>query len=168
MTDSPADRFRSGFRRHAAGVAVVTAPTPDGPVGLTASSVASVSAEPPLLSFSVARTSTTAARLLAADRLAVHVLAAEQVAVATDFARRDGRRFAPEQGWSTAADGTPLLAGAVATFRGRVAQVVPAGGSWLVLVEVDGTDLGPEAAPLVHHDRAYWAPAPVVPLRLLG
>ncbi|MEI5676521.1 MULTISPECIES: flavin reductase family protein [Nocardioides] len=160
--DELPDRFRSGFRRHAAGVTIVAAATPTGPVGATVSSVASVSVEPPLLSFSLLRSSTTAGALVDAGRLVVHQLAADQVEVAAAFASRTAARFTAEQGWSRAADGTPLLAGATASYGGRVEQVIPAGGSWLVLLRVDDVTLGPEAAPLLHHDRRYWSVAPVV------
>lgn len=168
MPDSFAARFRSGFRRHAAGVAIVAASTPEGPVGLTVSSVASVSVTPPMLSFSVSRASSSGVALVQSPRIVVHLLPADRVDLAEAFAAPDGRRFSPEQGWTTAADGTPHLPDAVATFGGRVVRVVPAGGSWLVLLEVDETGLGPEADPLVHHDRAYWSTASVVPVRLTG
>lgn len=47
------DLLRSVFRRHAAGVAVVTARGGAGPVGFTATSLTSVSADPPLVSFGI-------------------------------------------------------------------------------------------------------------------
>ncbi|GAA3680311.1 flavin reductase family protein [Nocardioides ginsengisoli] len=157
MTPSLADRFKAGFRRHAAGVAIVVGETAGGPVGATVSSVASVSVDPPLLSFSLARTSTVGPQLVGCDELAVHILAASQVDLAKAYADRDAERFTTEQGWSS--DGDLRLPEAVATFRGRPAHVIPAGGSWLVLMEVDRVELGAEAAPLVHHDRAYWTPS---------
>ncbi|RIJ62650.1 flavin reductase, partial [Clavibacter lycopersici] len=63
--------FRAAFRRHAAGVAVVTTRDAHGsPVGFTATSLASVSADPPLASFSLARTASSAAALAAAEHVA--------------------------------------------------------------------------------------------------
>ena len=47
------ESFKTAFRNHPAGVAVITANSPDGPVALTATSVVSVSAEPPVLIFSL-------------------------------------------------------------------------------------------------------------------
>ena len=47
--------LKAAFRRYPTGVAVISAAGPDGLVGLTASSVASVSLDPPALSFSVLR-----------------------------------------------------------------------------------------------------------------
>jgi flavin reductase (DIM6/NTAB) family NADH-FMN oxidoreductase RutF len=164
VTRSLADQFKAGFRRHAAGVAIVVGETADGPVGATVSSVASVSAEPPLLSFSLARTSTVGPQLIGCDELAVHVLAASQVDLAKAYADRSADRFTAEQGWVR--DGDLHLPEAVATFRGRPGHVLPAGGSWLVLMEVDEVELGAEAAPLVHHDRAYWEPSTPAGARL--
>ena len=42
------EAFKDAFRAHPAGVAIITAKGSSGPVGLTASSVSSVSAEPPM------------------------------------------------------------------------------------------------------------------------
>ncbi|MFF3601755.1 flavin reductase, partial [Kitasatospora indigofera] len=68
------DQFKAAFRRHPAGVAVITAEGPDGPVGLTASSVSSVSAEPPVLVFSVTTKAGSAGHVLAATTCIVHLL----------------------------------------------------------------------------------------------
>ncbi|MBM0127205.1 flavin reductase family protein [Pimelobacter simplex] len=160
MTGSLADQFKAGFRRHAAGVALVVGDDGDGPVGATVSSVASVSVDPPLLSFSLARTSSVGSRLVGSAQLSVFVLSATQAELAMAYADRRGERFADHQGWVR--DGRGLvLPGAAATFRGRPGHVIPAGGSWLVLLEVDEVGLGAPGAPLVHHDRAYWTPAPL-------
>lgn len=49
--------FKQAFRRHAAGVAIITARGPEGrPVGFTATSLASLAATPPLATFNMART----------------------------------------------------------------------------------------------------------------
>ena len=54
------DEFKAAFRGHPAGVAVITADA-GGPVALTATSVSSVSADPPLLIFSISAQSSAAA-----------------------------------------------------------------------------------------------------------
>jgi len=144
--------FKAGFRHHAAGVALVVADTPAGPVGLTVSSLASVSADPPMLSFSVASTRGSARALLQAPALDVVLLSAAHAPLAAAFATPGAPRFTAEQGWLR----FPLrLADARATFHGRIAETVAAGDSRLVLVEVTGVDLGEPAEPLVYVDRAY-------------
>src|SRR5437588_3303905 len=64
------DVFRSVFRRHAAGVAVITA-RGASPVGFTATSLTSVAAEPPLLSFAVGTGSSSWPTLAAAAHVGV-------------------------------------------------------------------------------------------------
>ncbi|MGP3918254.1 flavin reductase family protein [Nonomuraea sp. 10N515B] len=157
MTSEFAERFKAGFRRHAAGVTIVAASTENGPVGATVSSVTSVSASPPMLSFSMSRSGRSGPKLVESSRLVVHVLAASQAKVAAAFADRSAPRFTAEQGWIVRTGHPPVLDGAVAGFYGRVVRVLPAGEAWLVLVEVDEVSLGDGAAPLLHHDRRFWS-----------
>ncbi|GLY29915.1 flavin reductase family protein [Kineosporia sp. NBRC 101731] len=149
------ERFRAGFRRHAAGVSLVTCATPAGPVGLTASSLASVSAVPPMLSFSVAHKSSAGADLVASDRIGVTILGEDDALVAAAFARHGAERFTPEQGWEDGEDGLPVLKTAPVTMWGHPVHVLPAGESWLVLVEVTRVEFGPAGGPLIYHDRAF-------------
>lgn len=156
------ERFRQGFRGHAAAVALVCAPTPRGPVGVTVSSLASVSADPAMVSFSVDQRSATGGRIVESERLGVYLLTAGQAGLATAFATSGAERFTAEQGWRWQADDDlPRLAEASATLLGRRHRVVPAGASWLVLVEVDDVLPGHAGPPLLHHDRRYWTPGPV-------
>ena len=80
-----ADLFRSVFRDHAARVVVVTAAGRPAPVGFTATSLASVSLDPPMVSLAVARASAwrTVSR---SSRIGVHLLARDQEGLATTFA----------------------------------------------------------------------------------
>jgi hypothetical protein len=84
-----ADDFKAAFRNHPAGVAVITADAGDGPVGLTATSVISVSASPALLVFSLSAFSSSAPALAKAETLVVHLLGADQ---------RDWPRHSPPAG----------------------------------------------------------------------
>ena len=150
-----ADAFKAAFRDHPAGVALITGTTPHGPVGLTASSVASVSAEPAALSFSVTRATGSAGALLAVDSVVVHFLGSQHVDVARAFARSGQPRFTPEQGWSQLATGEPWLADSPAALRCRTLHVVQVGGSSLVVAEVLDVFLGDQAPSLVYRDRRF-------------
>ena len=57
------DGLRDTFRRHVAGVAIVMANSRSGPVGLTVTSLTSLSAEPPRVSFNLAHASPSWAAL---------------------------------------------------------------------------------------------------------
>ncbi|TIC79982.1 flavin reductase family protein [Nocardioides sp. GY 10127] len=154
-----ADAFKAAFRRHPAGVAIVVGEGEAGPVGITASSVASVSAAPPMLSFSLARGGASAGVIAGSERIAVMLLTTGHKGLAESFARSGGDRFTPDQPWRHSPDALPVVEGAAAVLHGSVTRVVPAGDSWLVLVTVDDVVLGEAGDPLVYHDRRWWTPA---------
>ena len=157
IAPAQAELFKQAFRRHAAGVCVVVVHDDAGPVGATMTSVASVSADPAIVSFSAASTSRLALALADGAQLSVYVLGAAQRPVATALAKPGPGAFAAELGWATRPDGRLALTGAASQLHGRVTGRVPAGASVLALMEVDEVVVGgPDVRPLVHHDRDYW------------
>lgn len=156
------DNFKTAFRNHPAGVAVITAQGYDRPVGLTASSVSSVSANPPLLVFSLSGSSWAAPDILESKSVLVHLLDAEQLEQAKIFATGGIDRFADISTWSRLATGEPILHGAGTWLRGEIINDLPAGDSTVVVVKVlevgvpDQPVLEPEKTrPLVYHNRAW-------------
>ena len=147
--------FKAAFREHPAGVALITAATEQGPVGLTASSVASLAVDPPALSFSVTSATGSAGALLRAETFVVHLLGDRHADVARAFARSGEPRFTPEQGWTSLETGEPLLIAARAALRCRALQVVPVGSSSLVIAEVLEVHPGRMSPPLLYHDRRF-------------
>jgi len=112
----PADpiQFRQLLGRFATGVTVVTALDPQGsPAGMTASSVSSVSLEPPLLLVCVGHQADFHPIISAAPRFAVNVLAADQEPLSRQFAAPDRNRFAGVT-YRSGPQGVPLLNGVVA------------------------------------------------------
>jgi flavin reductase (DIM6/NTAB) family NADH-FMN oxidoreductase RutF len=155
-----ADDLRRFFRRHAAAVAVVTATYEGAPLGLLVTSLASVSASPPLVSFNVSLTSSSRPALEVVDHLGFHVLAADQHGLADVFATKGADRFAAPTSWQPGPHGVPLLDGCAAVAVGRIEHRVPAGDHILVLARLLGVDSRDAAAPLLHHDGAYHRPVP--------
>lgn len=154
-----ADDFKAAFRRHAAGIAIITADAGDGPAGLTVSSVFSVSVDPPLLVFSMSGRSSTAPVINAAETVVVHLLNSGQLALAKTFATKDLDRFADRDSWSRLATGEPYLRAAPIWLRGRVVNRMDAGDSTVVAVQaieshIDTRDID-ETGPLVYYDRTY-------------
>lgn len=149
------DDFRSAFRGHPAGVALITAATPEGPVGLTASSVASVSIDPPTISFSVTKEGGSAGGVLQADSFVVHLLGEPHIPLALAFSTPGAERFTADQGWQTLETGEPHLPSAPVAIRARAAEIVRAGSSRLVLAEVLSIRQGPPSAPLVYQNRRF-------------
>ncbi|MFF3766246.1 flavin reductase family protein [Streptomyces sp. NPDC001922] len=155
------DLLRSAFRRHAAGVAVITVPGAR-PAGFTATSLASVAAEPPLLSFGVGTGSSTWPLLAEAGHVGVHVLAEHQQELAATFARSGADRFAPPTRWHSGPHGVPVLDGVLAWLVCRVVARIPAGDHRLVLAQVvEGAvpdASGPEGVrPLLYHHGGFNA-----------
>lgn len=155
-----ADEFRAAFRHHAAGVAVITADAGDGPVALTATSVFSVSATPPLLVFSVSSLSSATPTILRAESLVVHLLDVSDVAIARMCATSGVDRFADVSMWSRLPSGEPYFVEPNIRVRGRVVNTYEAGTSHLVVVNVTHSSAVPdetEHEPLMYHNRTWLA-----------
>lgn len=88
--------YRRALGTFATGVCVMTVEGPDGPVGITANSFASVSLQPRLILWSIALGSERRHAFAHADRFAVHVLAADDAERADRFARGDCRLTADD------------------------------------------------------------------------
>ena len=152
----PADPtvFRDLFRRHPAGVAVVALDDDERPIGFTATSVISVSAEPPVLVFSMSGTSSSWPALSRATSLTVNFLAADHVGILARFATSGVDRFAGIE-WRRLPTGEPVLAGVPAWVRGEVLQRTPIGTSFLVAVRAVQAVQCDGRRPLIYHDRSY-------------
>ncbi|MER7817377.1 flavin reductase family protein [Streptomyces sp. NPDC096153] len=150
------DLLRSVFRRHAAGVAVITAHG-DRPVGFTATSLSSVAAEPPLLSFGVGTGSSSWQVIAEAGHVGVHILSEGQRDLAATFARRGADRFAPPTRWRTGPEGVPLLDGVLAWLVCRVVARVPAGDHRVVIAEAMAGDPEGSGRPLLYHQGRFNA-----------
>lgn len=156
-----AEGFKAAFREHPAGIALITAQTPEGPVGLTASSVASVGINPPAVAFSVTRSTGSAGGILQAPSYLIHLLSDRNITVAKAFAQSGEERFTPDQGWSTLPTGEPYLADARVALRCRTINVVPIGASSLVLAEVLETYQGTPGKPMIYHNREFHTLSPI-------
>jgi flavin reductase (DIM6/NTAB) family NADH-FMN oxidoreductase RutF len=149
-----ATAFKSIFRHHPAGVAVITFAHGGTRYGFTATSVISVSADPPVLTFSIDSSSSSWPALAEAETLVVNFLAAAQVEVSARFATRGIDRFA-DGGWSLLPTGEPVLEGSPSWVRGRIVQRTAIGRSFLVsILALEAHETG-HASPLVYHDRTY-------------
>ncbi|MFJ9353043.1 flavin reductase family protein [Streptomyces mirabilis] len=141
----------------------MTADTGRGPVALTATSVISVSATPPLLVFSVSVLSSATPTILESSSVVVHLLGADQVDLALLCATSGADRFADTGSWARLATGEPHFVAAPVSIRGTVAATFTAGASTLVVVNATHAHYAsPDAAarsdaprPLVYHNRTW-------------
>lgn len=147
------ESFRRALRRFATGVTVVTVDHDGELHGMTASSFASVSLDPPLILVCLDETSRTRALILEKGTFAVNILADDQEGLSRSFSRRGTKPF-DELSHHAGSTGDPLLDGAIAWLECRLEQMVGAGDHDIFVGEVlacgdrDGT-------PLLYYDQAY-------------
>ncbi|GHH72731.1 flavin-dependent reductase [Streptomyces sulfonofaciens] len=149
------DRFRQAFRRHPAGVVVVTLDAGRGPAGFTATSLTSLSPAPPLVSFAIADTASSWPHVESAETAVVHFLGAEQEPLARRFATSGIDRFAKPTSWRRLPTGEPVLDGVAGRLRLGVERRIPAGDHHIVVCRVLDSWLDADRDPLLYHDGAY-------------
>ncbi|AZS72446.1 NADPH-flavin oxidoreductase [Streptomyces lydicus] len=146
--------FRSVLGHFASGVTVITAPGEPDPAGFACQSFASLSLDPPLVTFMVARTSTTWPRIARAGVFCVNILGAGQGDLCRGFAVSGGDKFAGVPYKAAPATGSPRLADVPAWIDCTV-QAVHTGGDHLIVVgRVEALGTEPAAAgdgPLLFH-----------------
>jgi len=142
------------YRMLAAGVTIVTSRAGRDPVGLTASSVTSVSLRPPMLLVCVAAGSATLAAIRTQRAFAVHLLREEQAATADVFSRpgHDPQRFLDR----TYRDvlGVPVLTDVLAWSVCFLAGESRYGDHCVAVGQVMVAHRG-SGRPLIWHDRRY-------------
>jgi flavin reductase (DIM6/NTAB) family NADH-FMN oxidoreductase RutF len=140
--------------RFATGVTVLTVNEPDGrPIGMTASSLASVSLVPPLVSVRVDHQAELHDAILAAPIFVVNVLESAQEALSRRFADRHEDRF-EGVGYHRSPDGLVLLDGALAHLECDRFTSYPAGDHTIIIGRVIGGSTG-EGRPLLYYRGGY-------------
>jgi flavin reductase (DIM6/NTAB) family NADH-FMN oxidoreductase RutF len=153
----PNPSFLDAMAHLPAGVVVVSARAGDEYRGLTASSLVSVSAEPPLVAVALEHLSVTRATVIDTWQFNVSVLTRSQEFIADRFA---GRAPAIDLKWRTlphrlGRNGIPLLEGCAAWLECRLVEAHAAGDHDLCVGEVEEATLG-TGDPLILWDRGFW------------
>jgi len=151
-----ADDFKALFRGHPGGVAVITADAGHGPAALTLTSVASISAEPPLLHFSLSTLSSATPTILEAESFVVHLLDASDLEIAKLASTHGADRF-PEGLWARLPTGEPYYPSVRNWLRCRDVDRLKAGASIVVVgLVLESSSPGEAVAdPLVYHNRTW-------------
>ena len=147
--------LRECLGRFATGVTVVTCRGSEGPCGITANSFSSVSLEPPLVLWNIAKVSNSLQAYLDAEHFAINVLAAGQQELSSYFAQSDHTVFNGID-YDTSARGVPLLPDSVARFECRTHQVHDCGDHYIIVGEVESFR-SDEREPLLFYNGRYVA-----------
>jgi 3-hydroxy-9,10-secoandrosta-1,3,5(10)-triene-9,17-dione monooxygenase reductase component len=146
--------FRNTLGSFATGVTIITTQGADGtPVGITVNSFNSVSLDPPLVLFSLARSSRSLDTFESASHWAVHILSAEQEALSNRFARTGEDKFAGVDVQKGLGD-VPMLGGCLARLQCRTSFRYEGGDHIILVGEVLAYDKQ-DVAPLVFHGGKY-------------
>ncbi len=146
--------LRQCLGQFATGVTVVTCNDALGrPCGITANSFSSVSLEPPLLLWNIAKVSNSLEAYLNCDWFAINVLSAKQQEFAAHFARSDHTLFDSIE-TLLSADGVPLLPDTLACFECRTFQIHDCGDHYIVVGRIERFRSS-EGSPLLFYAGEY-------------
>ncbi|MFZ4603645.1 MAG: flavin reductase [Caulobacterales bacterium] len=154
MADFDPREFRNALGAFATGVTVVTTSNAEGePFGVTASSFNSVSLDPPLVLWSLGRSSKSFPAFVETDHFAVHVLADHQQDLSNAFAKSGHDKFAGVA-WRPGVLSSPVLPDCAARFECRTLHQYEGGDHIIFVGEVVHFERL-DAAPLVFHGGRY-------------
>jgi len=149
--------LRTVFRNHPAGVVVITADAGRGPVGLTATSIASVATQPPLFMFSLSTESSSTSTILEADTFVLHLVGAQNVDLAKLCATSGIDRFADSSSWTRLPTGEPYFHRASIWVRARIVHRFDAGSATVVVAHALESNLDS-----LHESDDFERPEPLV------
>ncbi|HTV32699.1 MAG TPA: flavin reductase family protein [Methylocella sp.] len=151
-------QFREAMSRVAAAVHVITTGGAAGLGGITATSVASLSADPPMMLFCINKTSPSAVRMIDNGVFCINTLAPTHEDLANIFAGRKGNnleeRFAGAD-WTKLVTCAPVLCGAAAAFDCRLTEFKEVMTHIVMFGAVEAVAIGPQGESLLYAHRRY-------------
>ena len=148
-------QFRALLSNFATGITIVSCQDNQGrKIGATINSFSSVSLKPPLVLFSLAHDTYWRDALLAADTLAISMLAADQTAISNRFAVPGPDHWQGIDAPMTPR-GAPLIPGHIGALECQISQQIPAGDHVIALCQVTKLIAGSDAAPLIYFRSTY-------------
>lgn len=147
--------LRNAFGQFATGVTVVTAaPQGHAPFGMTANSFSSLSLDPPLLLWSIQRSSDLFEAFEAVDQFAINILAADQQDLSNAYAKKGAHDLAAEH-YLMGDSGCPILKRAVASFECSMENRFDGGDHVILVGRVQELTSNTELEPLLFHAGKY-------------
>ncbi|NJN16831.1 MAG: flavin reductase family protein [Oscillochloris sp.] len=147
--------FRHAMSQFASGVTVVTTAFEGRLGGLTVSSFASLSLNPPLVLVCIDHSANSHDLIAESGLFAVNILGEGQEHLSRRFAERDSEKFLPGA-FTLSAAGLPLITGALAQIECRVHNSLPGGDHTIYVGEVVNAQIG-AGRPLLYFRSSYYA-----------
>lgn len=148
--------FRNAMSRLGAAVNIITTDGPGGRAGFTASAVCSVTDSPPTLLVCLNRSASVYPVFSQNQMLCVNTLAAGHESLSNLFGGKTpmAERFIAAD-WTTLVTGSPILAGAIASFDCKVTQMVSVGTHDILFCEAQALVCNDDTHGLIYFDRGY-------------
>lgn len=157
-----ADEFRLAMRRLAGGVCVITGRTGEARLGITATAVCSLSADPPSILVCVNRRSSLCTALAPGQPFCINVLSSHQADIASTFGSNKAQ---PERfvggSWNAFDDGIPFLTDAQCSIRCLVDGAMDYGSHTIFIGKAQSIRVAERFQPLIYGDGAYHHLRPV-------
>jgi flavin reductase (DIM6/NTAB) family NADH-FMN oxidoreductase RutF len=155
------DDFKAFFRQLASGVCVVMFRAGGGLHGFTATSVTSVSLDPPQALFCASKRNDSHQFLQIGISIGVSILCEDHRHLSDRFAGKAGADGYDDVETIAVAEGMPGLTGALGHLQGRVTDIIAAGDHSIVVFAVEGAQAWPGDPPLVYFNQGYRLLAPI-------
>ena len=147
--------FKDVFSQLASGVCIVSFWRGSHLHGFTATSVTSVSLQPPRILFCVAKSSQSYTSLGAGTCVGISVLNAGQRELSDRFARTLPPGSYDNVELISGSGRAPLIAGALGHLTAEIVELIVSGDHAIVLCDVTSAHAAGDAAPLLYHARDY-------------
>lgn len=149
-------QFRAAMRRLAASVSIVVAKGDEGPVGIAATSITSLTADPPAVLVCINRTTSLHALLVPTAPLSINLLARNQKNVSAAFGGGIPReeRFSVGS-WIEGSGGLPQLEDAQANLDCVIDAMLAYGTHSIVIARVLSAKVSDRVDPLIYQDGGY-------------
>lgn len=156
VVDLPAASMQQAFRRYASSVMLLAYLGPDGKAyGMTATSVCSVSIDPPIILACINRRNRSHPEILRSKRFSISMLSHHQSHISEFCAKPGAVKQLPESWLATVGRDVPVVRDAVAAIQCQLSETVEAGSHSVVFGAVNAVELGPENNPLLYFGGAY-------------
>lgn len=127
-----AREFRKCLSQYATGVTIVTSLNEAGPVGVTANSFSSLSLDPPLVLWSIGRSSRSCDAFINASHFAINILTSDQIDLSQKFSSKEVDKFV-DVDWSPGVGGVPVLKKTLASIECSQQKIYD-GGDHVIIV----------------------------------
>ncbi|MEM9172235.1 MAG: flavin reductase family protein [Pseudomonadota bacterium] len=151
MAECELFRLRQALGSFATGVTVVTTSTNGKPVGVTISSFSSVSLTPPMVLWTLRKSSSSMSIFAQEAHFAVHILSQDQLTLCERFSTSHTERFSGLN-YSISQYGTPRFPDCAGRFECRTVHQYDGGDHIIFVGEVMSFDTNSEVRPLLFHN----------------